>query len=160
MIHVAQVRHAGDHMLALVFSDGTLGVADLSKELGRKAFAPLRDEKVFAQAFIQDGTVCWPGGLDMAAERLYALAHELTPPATLEQARANQAEVSLRELRKALGINQQALAEAMGMSQSDVSKLERREDHLLSTVRRAVHAFGGEIEVIAVVGDKRVRLAV
>lgn len=159
MIHVTQVRYAGEHRLALTFSDGTLGVADLTSELDFKPFAPLRDRAVFAKAFVEDGTVCWPGGLDLAPERLYALAHELTPPETLEQAHANEAEVSLRELRKALGINQHELADAMGMSQPDVSKLERRSDHLISTVRRAVRAFGGDIEITAVVGSKRVKLA-
>jgi predicted transcriptional regulator len=68
-------------------------------------------------------------------------------------------EMSLRELRESLGITQQALAEAVGMAQSEVSRLERRDDHYVSTLRKVVEALGGELEVSAVFGKKRVRVA-
>lgn len=161
MLHVNQVSYAGGHRLALVFSDGTLGVADLAQEVSSfKPFAPLRDQAVFAKAFIADGTVCWPGELDLAPERLYALAHGLPVPDTFDQAQENEHEMSLRELRKSLGVSQQSLADAMDMTQSEVSRLEQRSDHRLSTIRRAVQAFGGQVEVVAIVGQKRVRLAI
>jgi hypothetical protein len=44
------------------------------------------------------------------------------------------------------------------MGQPELSRVERREDHRLSTLRRYVHALGGEIEVIARFGKKKVRL--
>lgn len=92
MIHVTDVRHAGEYRLALTFDDGTLGVADLSSEL-TGPFESLRDVRAFALAFVQDDTVCWPNGLDLAPERLYALAHALPVPSTFEQAKANEAEM-------------------------------------------------------------------
>jgi hypothetical protein len=49
--------------------------------------------------------------------------------------------------------------EAAGMAQSEVSRLERREDHHVSTLRKVVEALGGELEVSAVFGEKRVRVA-
>lgn len=58
-----------------------------------KPFAPLRDREIFSQAFVAYGTVCWPGELDIAPERLYALAHALPVPETLEQAKANENEI-------------------------------------------------------------------
>ena len=67
-------------------------------------------------------------------------------------------EMNLAELRKELGITQVAVADAAGMLQAEVSKVERRDDHLLSTLRCYVGALGGELEVHAVVGDKRVKL--
>jgi hypothetical protein len=36
--------------------------------------------------------------------------------------------------------------------------MERRSDHRISTLRKLVEALGGELEVIAHVGSKRVRL--
>lgn len=69
-------------------------------------------------------------------------------------------EMSLADLRRELGITQVELASAAEMAQSQVSALENRDDHLVSTLRRCVRALGGELEVIAVVGDKRVKLAV
>ena len=68
-------------------------------------------------------------------------------------------ELRLRSLREALGITQQQLAEVLGVAQSEVSRLERREDHHISTVRKVVEALGGELEVSAVFGKKRVRVA-
>jgi predicted transcriptional regulator len=69
-------------------------------------------------------------------------------------------EMSLADLRRELGITQVELASAADMAQSQVSAMESRDDHLVSTLRRCVRALGGELEVIAVVGDKRVKLAV
>ena len=67
-------------------------------------------------------------------------------------------EMNLQELRKAVGKTQEELAEVLDLSQGELSQTERREDHLLSTLRRYVEALGGELEVVAHVGDKRVRL--
>ncbi len=158
MIHVEDAQHVGGFRLAMCFSDGTRGVADLSGELRRKAFAPLRDERVFAQAYVADGTVCWPGGLDLAAERLYALAHSLKIPGTLEEAEVNELMMSLRELRSLAGKTQIELSEAMGMAQSELSRVERREDLRLSTLRRYVESLGAKLEVVATLGDKRIVL--
>jgi hypothetical protein len=44
------------------------------------------------------------------------------------------------------------------MTQSEVSRLERRPDVRLSTLKRFVEALGGEVEIFATFGDKRVRL--
>ena len=67
-------------------------------------------------------------------------------------------EMNLREIRELAGKTQVEVAEAAEMSQGDVSRMERREDHLLSTLRRYVEALGGEVEVIARIGDRSVRL--
>jgi len=67
-------------------------------------------------------------------------------------------EMNLRGLREALGLTQVEAAQAAEMSQGDVSKAERRGDHLLSTLQRLVKAMGGELEVYANVKGKRVRL--
>ena len=67
-------------------------------------------------------------------------------------------EMDLREMRKLVGKTQQDVAKLARMAQSELSKTERREDHRLSTLRRYVRALGGELEVIANFGDKRIRL--
>jgi DNA-binding XRE family transcriptional regulator len=159
MIHVTNVRYAGGHQLALTFDDGTLGVADLRVEL-TGPFESLRDPRVFADAFVQDGTVCWPNGLDLAPERLYALAHALPVPGSFEQAKANESEMSLRELRKHLHMSQEDLAAALKTTQPEVSRIEQGADYRLSTLRKIVSAYGGEIEVAAIVEGKRIKLAV
>lgn len=64
----------------------------------------------------------------------------------------------LRELREAAGKTQADVAEVAEMTQAELSKVERREDHLVSTLRRYVEALGGELEVVAVIGNKRIAL--
>ncbi len=73
---------------------------------------------------------------------------------------AELVDISLSDLRKELGLTQVEMANAAEMTQSELSKIERRDDHLVSTLRRAVHALGGELEVTAVVKGRRVRLVV
>ena len=67
-------------------------------------------------------------------------------------------DMSLREVRELAGKNQVEVAAALEKAQSEISKIENREDWLLSTLRRYVEALGGELEVVAVLGDKRLRL--
>lgn len=79
--------------------------------------------------------------------------------ARLDREVANELLVmDLREIREMAGHTQAALAELTDMTQSELSRLERREDHRLSTLRRFVEALGGELEVVAVFGAKRVAL--
>lgn len=158
MINVKSVKHLEGYRLSLTFTDGTRGVVDLAKHLDHAMFKPIRDVKAFALAYVDNGTVTWPGDLDMAPEFFYALAHELPAPKTLEQAKSNEFMVSLRELRAITGLTQSEVAEVTGFAQGEVSKLERREDHLLSTLRRYVEALGGKLDLVVRIGDKTVTL--
>ncbi len=66
--------------------------------------------------------------------------------------------LTLRELRALAGKTQVETAKLAEMTQSELSRAERRDDHLLSTLRRYVEALGGELEVVAVLDDKRITL--
>ena len=68
-------------------------------------------------------------------------------------------EMDLRTLRQAVGLTQAELADRVAVTQSQLSKLERREDHRISTLRRYVAGLGGKLEIVAVVGEKRIRLS-
>jgi ParB-like chromosome segregation protein Spo0J len=67
-------------------------------------------------------------------------------------------DMPLTELRQARNFTQEALAESLGITQASVSKLERRNDMYLSSLRRFVEAMGGEIEITARFPDGEVRL--
>lgn len=88
-------------------------------------------------------------------------AHGKVTPQRLAEIDAAVAEEvrSFRELREALGITQADLAKLANMTQSEVSKFETREDHRIERMREMVEALGGKLEVIAVLGEKRVRVA-
>jgi hypothetical protein len=61
----------------------------------------------------------------------------------------------LKTLRVALGKTQAELAEATGMAQGDVSRLEGRQDVKLSTLARYAAALGGGVEVAVIVDGRR-----
>jgi len=68
------------------------------------------------------------------------------------------AELPLQELRQARALSQQELAEVLGLNQATISKLERRTDMYLSSLRRFVEAMGGELEISATFPDGKVRI--
>ena len=69
-------------------------------------------------------------------------------------------EMSLQDLRKAVGKTQTAIAKRLKVGQDAVSKLEARSDMYISTLRNVLKAMGGELELIARFPDRPpVRLA-
>lgn len=67
-------------------------------------------------------------------------------------------EGTLRELRQDLHVTQVELAAATEMTQSELSRLESRADHRISTLRRYVEALGGKLEISALIGKRRIKL--
>lgn len=63
-------------------------------------------------------------------------------------------ELTLRELRDVRHRSQVEIAKKLGIKQAAVSKLERRADMYLSTIRRLVEAMGGSLEIIARFPDR------
>ena len=63
-------------------------------------------------------------------------------------AEINSRQATLRRLREARALTQSTVAELLDMDQSEVSRLERRSDMLLSTLRRFVEATGGEMHIV------------
>jgi transcriptional regulator with XRE-family HTH domain len=58
-------------------------------------------------------------------------------------------EMSLRDLRQALKLTQERIAEALDIGQDGVSRIEQRSDLLISTLRSYIEAMGGHLELIA-----------
>lgn len=75
-----------------------------------------------------------------------------------KQVEEETVELNLQAMRKVLGKTQVEVASAAQMTQTELSRTERREDHLVSTLRRYVEAMGGELEVTARFGRKKIRL--
>ena len=64
----------------------------------------------------------------------------------------------LHQLRNAREMTQTRLAEVLEMAQGNISKLEKRTDMYLSTLRSYVEAMGGSLEIRAVFPDGEVRI--
>lgn len=56
---------------------------------------------------------------------------------------------TLKDLRQAVARTQEQLAATLGVGQDTVSRIERRSDMLLSTLRRYVEAMGGRLDLVA-----------
>ena len=81
------------------------------------------------------------------------------------RARAEGAEhlpiaAGLAALRKEMELTQSKLAGRIGMSQSDLSKLERRRDVRLSTLRAYTEALGGRRRVLFDAGGVRMEIRI
>ncbi len=63
-------------------------------------------------------------------------------------------EMTLGELRRARKLTQVRMAKALGITQDSVSRLEKRSDLLLSTLRKTVKAMGGNLSLVAEFPDR------
>jgi transcriptional regulator with XRE-family HTH domain len=68
------------------------------------------------------------------------------------------ADLKLTEVRQRRGISQAAVADALAVTQPNVSRIEQEDDVYLSTLARYVEALGGRIEVRAVFPDETVTI--
>lgn len=67
---------------------------------------------------------------------------------------------TLEQLRLALGVSQEELARLLDVQQPAISKLERRNDIRVSTLRDVIEALGGELKLSARFRDRTVELAI
>lgn len=89
------------------------------------------------------------------------LRAKLPPEAQARSAAKAEAilvEMRLQELRKSRAVTQVDVARAMNIEQGAVSKLERREDMYLSTLRDYVRALGGELKLVASFPDVMIQV--
>ncbi len=63
-------------------------------------------------------------------------------------------EMTLQDLRKARKLTQVRMAKSLGITQDSVSRLEKRTDLLLSTLRKTVEAMGGNLSLVAEFPDR------
>ena len=61
--------------------------------------------------------------------------------------------MDLTALRRSRGQTQREVAQTMGVSQANISRIERGEDAQISTLRKYVRALGGELELRATFQD-------
>jgi len=95
------------------------------------------------------------------AKNFQELQARMSPEAhARSEAKAEQMvkEMALDELREALRLTQESLAESLHVNQAAISKVERRADMLISTLRKIIEAMGGELEIRAVLPKGVVRI--
>jgi predicted transcriptional regulator len=73
--------------------------------------------------------------------------------------RAMRLQIALAELREGRGMSQAGVADELGTSRPNVSRIESEVDVRLSTLERYVEALGGRLEIHAVFDDEAVKLS-
>ena len=74
------------------------------------------------------------------------------------KARAMLQDMALAELRQARRLSQEELAATLQIKQAGVSKMEKRTDMYLSTLRRFIEAMGGKLDIVARFPEGEVRI--
>jgi transcriptional regulator with XRE-family HTH domain len=67
--------------------------------------------------------------------------------------------LSLNQLREARNLTQTSLAGVLGVPQANISRLERRTDMYVSTLRNYIRAMGGELKIAAVFPNGTVEIS-
>ena len=77
LLDVVSVKAMKDYKLYLEFENGEKRLFDMAPYMDRKPYVQLKGSPFFAVAYIEYGTVCWPGNIDIAPETLYDLSQPL-----------------------------------------------------------------------------------
>ncbi len=75
-----------------------------------------------------------------------------------EAAKKMISEMGLAELREAMDLTQESLADTLHVKQASISKMERRSDMYISTLSKIIEAMGGELQIIAKMPNGRVQI--
>jgi transcriptional regulator with XRE-family HTH domain len=87
-------------------------------------------------------------------EKMASLTPERRQQIELMTAELIAEEKTLRDLRQALSLTQERMAETLGIGQESISRLEKRSDLLISTLGSYVKAMGGELRLVAEFPDR------
>ena len=69
------------------------------------------------------------------------------------EARGLSDDLHLSQLRKARGLTQETMADLLGVTQAEVSKMERRTELYVGTLRKFIEAMNGELAIAARFAD-------
>ena len=79
--YVMHVRPLDDCRLEVVFENGERRLFDVQPYLQRGRFGRLQNRAVFQAARVVDGSVEWPGELDLSYDTLYLESQPIAAPA-------------------------------------------------------------------------------
>lgn len=71
MPRLLAIEPRSNFRLSLRYSDGVVGVVDLSDLAGRGAFASWNERGNFDKVHLENGAPCWENGADLCPDMLY-----------------------------------------------------------------------------------------
>jgi transcriptional regulator with XRE-family HTH domain len=81
-------------------------------------------------------------------EKLQQLSPERQQKIEQRAAELIAEEMSLKDLRKALSLTQEKMAQKLKMRQEGISRIEQRTDLLISTLHSYIAAMGGDLHLV------------
>lgn len=98
----------------------------------------------------------------MAGRHSFATLRARMTPEAQAEAEAEAArlgeQMDLAQVRRALKLSQDEIAQTLQIGQGSVAKIEKRTDMYVSTLRRFIQAMGGELEIVARFPDHAVTI--
>jgi len=80
LLDVTHVIAQPDFILLLEFENGERRSFDMANYMDQKPWARLRSGNAFHAAFVENGTVAWPGKVDIDPETLYEFSVPYSTP--------------------------------------------------------------------------------
>ncbi|MBK1655907.1 DUF2442 domain-containing protein [Allochromatium vinosum] len=74
LLDVIHVQACHDFALILEFYNGERRLFNMTPYIDQKPWAKLKSDNTFQAAFVENGTVAWPGNVDIDPETLYGLS--------------------------------------------------------------------------------------
>uniref|UniRef100_UPI004056B3CF DUF2442 domain-containing protein n=1 Tax=Candidatus Electronema sp. TaxID=2698783 RepID=UPI004056B3CF len=71
LLDVISIAPQKDRSLLLTFENNERRIFDMAPYLERKPYLMLKNVPLFMKASVENGTVVWPGNIDMARETLW-----------------------------------------------------------------------------------------
>jgi hypothetical protein len=71
LLDVINVKAYPDFTLLLEFENNEKRIFNMTPYLGKKPWVALKSNNSFISAFVENGTVVWPGNIDIDPETLY-----------------------------------------------------------------------------------------
>jgi DNA-binding transcriptional regulator YiaG len=100
-------------------------------------------------------------GFNKMSKNFEKLRQKMSPQARKQASLKTQELIQampLQELRQARHLSQECLAKVLSTKQANLSRIERRTDMYISTLRSYIEAMGGELDIIARFADGEVRI--
>lgn len=73
LVKVIAAEYIEEYKINVSFNDGSKGVIDLKNELWGSVFLPLKEVSEFKKFKLDNWTICWDNGADLAPEFLKAM---------------------------------------------------------------------------------------
>lgn len=81
LLDVIAVKATADYRLVITFEDGQQRHFDMEPYIDQPPWNRLQQQQIFTQAYVQHGTVAWPGNIDIDPETLYELSQPVAQQA-------------------------------------------------------------------------------